>query len=156
MEYTLVGCCGLYCGACDLFLAEPRKCGGCKSRSAAACTGACPIRRCARRKKHATCAACSRRPCAILQAFAQSWPHRRAAVRNLEVISHMGVEQWTEAQTALWRCPRCDSRFGWYDGICPRCGAEVGGLSDEDEAAGSPAAPGPPAKLREGQFPALR
>lgn len=129
--------CGLYCGACDIVIAEERgnlrelaekigrsekffSCDGCKSDNLADYAMDCDIRRCARRSID-FCIECDIYPCSMIMDFANDKHiHHKTALKNLETIKKKGIDEWLKEQDKRWRCS-CGEKFSFYDDIC-KCG----------------------------------
>jgi len=145
--------CGLYCGACDVFLATQRgeqealakmwgrsvseiTCRGCRSPQRAAFCTDCGIRDCVRRRAIAHCGLCPRFPCEQLVEFRDSAAHHAAVLRNLRRLKAAGSERWLQEQQERWRCPACGRASGWYDTQCDRCGTPLVSCQEEDLSPG--------------------
>ncbi|MBN1429103.1 MAG: DUF3795 domain-containing protein [Anaerolineae bacterium] len=143
MDFRLDTYCGLYCGACDILVAnwygaveelaqawgvDPNdlRCHGCKSGVVCAHCENCAIRQCAQSRAISFCCECEEYPCAGLMEFRYDGSgHHALALRNLRFIYEQGLERWLEAQQARWTCPTCGAGFGWYDQKCRHCGATL-------------------------------
>ena len=148
----LVAPCGLYCGACPMYLASQDKdeqkmkalmqqfsggkmqfkpedliCDGCiaRGRVASFCRK-CAIRACAEGKPNVTrCSDCPDFPCARITNFNNDgMQHHSEVLSNLRQIQKMGIKEWTKYEEGLWRCPQCRTSLSWYDKACPKCGAK--------------------------------
>lgn len=148
----LVAPCGLYCGACPMFLASQEKddqkikalmqqfsggkmqlkqedliCDGCiaNGRIASFCRK-CAIRACAAGKSNVTrCSDCSDFPCSRISNFNNDgMQHHSEVLANLRHIHEMGMKEWTKYEEDRWRCPQCRTSLSWYDKACPKCGAK--------------------------------
>jgi hypothetical protein len=140
--------CGLFCGACDVYLAnlggtvqelakewgrppEDLMCLGCLSPETAIYCRNCGIRDCAVAKKFVSCADCPEMPCKLLKDFAAGKiPHHQTILVNLERIREAGLDAWISEQTARWTCA-CGKRFSWYQENCPACGAGLRSMVQE-------------------------
>ncbi len=156
MEFRLDTYCGLYCGACDILIAnwhgaveelaqawsvdpESLRCQGCKSEVVCIYCAGCAIRQCAQSRKLEFCFECEEYPCAGLVAFRNDGTsHHAIVLRNQQFIRDQGWERWLEAQQGRWTCPKCGAGFCWYDQKCKNCGtalydceAEAKNLVDE-------------------------
>lgn len=135
--------CGLYCGACELFIATRNgtldalsrqrgvsanalHCDGCKgTQSSCYCTH-CAIKSCARDKGVAVCIDCAEYPCADLAAFRNDGhAHKKVIFRNLRFIEQEGLPAWLDAQNERWRCRACFTRSSYYQTTCTACGASL-------------------------------
>lgn len=143
--------CGLYCGACDVFIAnkegtveeralewdmapEDLRCHGCKTETTAVYCKDCDIRQCAENNNSAFCFECGDYPCTRLTEFKNDeWPHHSVVVKNLETIKKKGVQEWLKEQESRWSCPECGTPFAWYDKICKTCSTTVLNCKDEEK-----------------------
>ena len=143
---TLLGVCGLYCGACYHYrasFAEGRHlldeavrqgrstegyiCKGCRSHVLYIHPGClqCEIRVCAEDKKLVHCGLCSEFPCDHLKAFQNDGRiHHRDILANLDRLMEIGPRSWLLEQTQRWEC-ECRSPFSWYEEFCNKCGAPL-------------------------------
>ena len=152
-EEKLVATCGLYCGACPMFLdmqagsdrkikefmqymgskqpeikREDFQCEGClgKGKIISFCAK-CNIRACAEGKKIAHCSECSEFPCARISDFNNNHGkllHHSEVLANLRHLKEMGIKDWAKSEEERWRCPQCRNRLSWYDQTCSKCGAK--------------------------------
>jgi len=143
--------CGLYCGACDVLVAnqnaavealarawnrepEQLRCHGCKSAVNAVYCVDCDIKSCAEGKGIEYCFECATYPCSRLVAFRNDdHPHHSIVLQNLGLIQSRGVEWWLERQRERWSCPACGAGFRWYDETCATCGSELYSCEDEEK-----------------------
>lgn len=145
----LVAVCGLYCGACPMYLATqsndkekqeallkqfssgPRKlkmkdllCDGClgDGRVASFCR-TCAIRACPSDKEGVTlCSDCQDFPCSRITDFNNDgMPHHGEVLENLRQCRKMGIKKWAEYDKERWQCTECKSPMSWYDGKCSSC-----------------------------------
>jgi hypothetical protein len=148
----LVAPCGLYCGACSMYLAsqdnddqkmdallkqfsggktsfkkEDLVCDGCiaNGRVASFCRR-CDIRSCAQGKSNVTrCSDCPDFPCSRITNFNNDgMVHHAEVLPNLRRLREMGIKEWTKFEKDRWRCPQCSASISWYDKACPKCGAK--------------------------------
>jgi len=147
----LVAACGLYCGACPMYLATqsndekriqpllkrfstgPMKltmedilCDGClgKGRIASFCKR-CEIRACPKDKSNVTlCSDCTDFPCSRITDFNNDgMTHHAEVLDNLRRIREIGIHEWAEFEKDRWERPECRLPMSWYDGECSGCGA---------------------------------
>lgn len=142
----LIGACGLYCGACENYLAfkpshehlldkekfcenkEKEYCEGCGSSRVSAHCGACPMRSCAQGRGLRSCARCPEHPCEAVLDFArgaEKWSgakHRSAVLDNAASLAEIGEESWLRAQAQRWTCG-CGTAFSYYERSCIDCGS---------------------------------
>jgi len=134
--------CGLYCGACDVLLAnqegrhtemaiqagnipENFECHGCKSSRISQWCGQCGIRKCAIEKGVGLCIDCNNFPCESWQRFFTDQKYARYhkyALNNMQTIKSDGMQTWLEQQAKQWRCPHCGKDSAWPDDHCRQCG----------------------------------
>lgn len=148
----LVAPCGLYCGACPMYLAtqensqqrldsmmkqfsagkmqmklEDIQCDGCigGGRVATFCRK-CGIRSCAESKTDVTrCSDCAEFPCARITGFNNDgMTHHSEVLENLRQLRQMGIGKWTRFEEDRWRCPQCKEKLSWYDKACQKCGTQ--------------------------------
>ncbi len=147
---SLVAVCGLYCGACPMYLATQSKdeekqkallkqfsgspiklkmedilCDGCigNGRVASFCRN-CAMRTCPDDKQGVTrCSDCRDFPCSRITEFNNDgMPHHGEVLNNLRKIKEMGIQKWAKYDEERWKCPKCKSPIAWYDSKCPQCG----------------------------------
>jgi len=147
----LVAPCGLYCGACPMYLASQEKddqklkdmmrqfgsgkmqfkqedllCDGCigGGRVAVFCRK-CAMRTCADEKADVTrCSDCAEFPCSKITNFNNDGMlHHSEVLANLRQIRQRGIKEWTRFEEDRWSCPKCRNKISWYDKACSKCGA---------------------------------
>lgn len=148
---NLVATCGLYCGACPIYLdsqsrsdqetreflqhlgskqteikREDFQCDGClgKGKLISFCAK-CAIRSRAEAKTIAHCSECSEFPCLRITDFNNNYgklQHHSEALANLRHLREMGIKDWAMSEKERWRYPQCRNRISWYDRACPKCG----------------------------------
>jgi len=148
----LVASCGLYCGACAMYLAtkednyegrrasiqkqfggfdiklskEDLLCDGCLSggRLASFCRK-CGMRDCATDKaKTRRCSECAEFSCSRITGFNKDGMlHHSEVLENLNQLRVMGIKDWAKHEEERWRCPVCKTAFAWYDSECVKCKA---------------------------------
>jgi hypothetical protein len=148
----LVAPCGLYCGACPMFLASQEKdeqkskailqqgfgrgpmmltkdfeCDGCIAggRVASFCRR-CAMRECAANTKKVTrCADCSHFPCSKIANFNNdTMAHHSEVLANCRKLKEVGIKEWAKREEERWHCPQCKANIAWYDKTCSKCGAK--------------------------------
>jgi hypothetical protein len=142
---TRIAYCGLYCGACKIFMATAKnelegiaditkipvdylECRGCRTEKINLCCMNCGIRRCCIRKEISSCSECGEFPCSVLIAFeADEHPHHHGVIGSLRELSDKGTEEWLKQQNHRWSCESCHTPFHWYEKNCTTCGREVSG-----------------------------
>jgi hypothetical protein len=148
---ALVAPCGLYCGACPMYLDTQTKsdqktrelmkqfstrqpeikredflCDGClgKGQLASFCRK-CAIRSCAASKPTGHCSGCSEFPCPRITNFNNDgMQHHSEVLANLRRMREKGVAEWATVENDRWQCPQCRARISWYDRACSKCGAK--------------------------------
>ena len=146
MGMNPVGVCGLFCGACDNYLAfqkghahllnaekftgddpEKLRCSGCRSGYLTGHCLDCGIRRCASGRGVAVCSECGEYPCRQLAEFREGgfhWAgaaHRRSLYWSLSQYAEEGEGSWLRYQKRRWSC-RCGKPFSFYEKVCSSCG----------------------------------
>lgn len=139
-DRNLEAYCGLYCGACPVYLQRTDNwifravrerfaetdadlvCHGCRSDVLSISCRDCPKRDCAKAKGLDSCAACPEMPCDKLTF---RLPHAAEIIPNLEALRARGSATWLAEQAAQWRCPSCGRTGSWYECVCADCGAEL-------------------------------
>jgi hypothetical protein len=148
----LVAPCGLYCGACPMYIAtqenneqkrkelmqrfssgqmkmswEDIQCDGCIAggRVASFCRK-CAMRECAEKKTDVTwCSDCKESPCSRVTSFNNDGMlHHAEVLENLRHMKEVGVKEWAKSEEERWRCPQCRGTITWYDATCSHCGAK--------------------------------
>lgn len=141
----LAAVCGLYCGACSVYLAtreDPQRlaalaarlgqteaetrCEGCRAEVRSAHCRSCDLAICATSRGVAFCGECTEYPCARFQAFQAALPHRRDILRDMSRILEIGVKAWMREIPERYACPTCDIPNSAYDLTCRRCGHQPG------------------------------
>jgi len=144
--------CGLYCGACSIYVAgrrgdskrleqiakgmaqylgqpvevEDLACEGCLSDVIALQCRDCVLRACAFGKGLIHCAQCSDFPCQQIIAFNNDgMPHHSEVLNNIRRQRVIGIDAWIEEQEERWRCPHCGCEVEWYASQCPDCGTTL-------------------------------
>jgi len=146
----LVASCGLYCGACPMYLAtqendptrlesikkqarfgslpnlpwEDLQCDGCLSggRLASFCRE-CAIRDSATDKTATRrCSECAEFACDRITGFNNSgFPHHSEVLENLRQLRTMGIADWTKHENDRWHCSKCRTMLSWYESECLKC-----------------------------------
>ncbi len=145
--------CGLYCGACTMYLAGRRNdralleqiaqvlterlgqsvtaddlaCDGCMAGGdlAVMCKD-CDIRSCAISKEIVDCADCEKFACQVLLDFTNDGlPHHAEAISNAQSRKSKGTSKWARQEEGRWSCPSCAEPTSWYDNTCASCGTRL-------------------------------
>ena len=146
--------CGLYCGACSIYVAGIRgdskrleqiaramaeylgrpvevkdlACGGCLSGVIALQCRDCVRRACALGKGLTHCAQCSDFPCQrIIDFNNDGMRHHSEVLDNIRRQRLIGIDAWIEEQKERWRCHNCGHAVDWYINQCPDCGTTLAG-----------------------------
>jgi len=138
---TLAAVCGLYCGACSLYIGsteEPERlarlavlfnapptelrCLGCRSGRLGIHCRDCEFKACANGKGISFCGECDEYPCAKLAEFQRQRPHRIELWDDLDRIKKAGTEVWIREKEAEYACPKCGTINSAYDLSCRKCG----------------------------------
>lgn len=144
----LVASCGLFCGACRVYVARKRDdkkrleqiareyatrrrrpvelidlvCEGCLSDRVAFFCGECSLRSCAVEKGVYRCARCQDFPCQEIINFNDDGrPHHSEVLNNIERQKEIGINKWIEEQNERWSCSNCGCPVDWYTNECPEC-----------------------------------
>ena len=139
MDKDLVSFCGIYCGACPSL---NKSCLGCRTEEKRGqkrkSKWGCKIRTCCHNEKNLDfCIECEVYPCKNLSKLKNShlederFDYRHQMFYNLVRIEKIGLEEWLEEQSEIWKCPKCMGRVGFYYNKCVDCGEDMGNLLKE-------------------------
>jgi hypothetical protein len=150
---TLLGICGVYCGACTTYRAYndndqalvewevkmgiPRDeiyCKGCTSKLVNEWCSNCEFRKCTSKREITYCFECEDFPCRKLIDYSKTRPHRTLGLKNLKQLIELGIQEWLEQQRKRWTCCHCGKELHWYSEKCPDCGVEFVNASQEAQA----------------------
>jgi len=147
-EPELIGRCGLYCGACPVYLSrfedgefrirvaeawgisvDRCDCDGCgKPKSNSPCAD-CKILVCLDDKNIRTCYECEsfdREDCENFERTYRICLEQSIDLRqNLERLYSSGNEKWIERNAQVYVCKACGARIPWGFAQCQRCGREL-------------------------------
>lgn len=152
-DLSLVGRCGLYCGACHIFRAykdkgeylqkaakfhklppEKIKCEGCQALTADCWGSSCKILKCLDAKGFDYCYQCpdyDSRSCEKFEKFAEAYlKEDNVDLRaNLERIKAGDYENWLKESEERFRCPKCGKPLSTYSRIteCYHCNEKLSG-----------------------------
>lgn len=139
----LVSVCGLYCGACGIYLAtqendnekilqyaivlnqtfEETFCDGCSSnRKSLHCSKMCTFIDCKQKKSVNICSECDEFPCNALQEFKSKMPHRIEILNSQNQMKEMGLEKWLLEMKDYFSCSHCKTVNSAYHIVCRKCG----------------------------------
>ena len=143
LDERLAAVCGLYCGACTLFIAtkedparlkglaarfqlseEAVKCYGCRSDKRGPYCEKCKMFACAAERGIEFCVDCMEYPCDELKQFQSERPHRIELWEDLERIKAIGYKRWLKEVRENYACFQCRSINSAYDLKCRKCGEE--------------------------------
>jgi len=138
-ESKLGAFCGLYCGACPLYLTsikaeDPSQvvCLGCKSDKLAEHCLKCAMKPCALAKNLNSCGECSQFPCEKTKPFHSSDKDMaKVAEKSCYRIRQTSYSAWIKEQVNRWTCRNCGSTFSLMDETCPNCKADVYSCKEE-------------------------
>jgi hypothetical protein len=140
----LLSPCGLYCGACAIYLAdregdarlkekltgvygvgvEELRCRGCQSDDVFGYCSVCPIRECTAAKGFEGCCLCDDFPCKLIYDFPVP-VGKRVILRSVPEWRELGTERWVESQVERYRCPECGAPLFRGARRCRHCKVEV-------------------------------
>lgn len=139
----LVSACGLYCGACGIYLAtqendcdkilqyavvlnqnyEATLCFGCSSkRKSLHCSESCIFVECKQRKGVNYCIDCKDFPCQAMNEFKSKMPHRVEIFDSQKRLKEIGIECWLIEMKDYYTCPHCKTVNSAYHLVCRSCG----------------------------------
>jgi len=151
-QKNLAAPCGLYCGACSIYIAGKRgdskrleqmavglaeyvgrvldvqdlACKGCLSEVVALHCRDCTILSCAFEKGVTHCVQCSVFPCKQITDFSNDGMlHHGEVLDNVRRQRNIGIDAWIREQEGKWCCPHCGCAVDWYSGQCPDCGTTL-------------------------------
>jgi hypothetical protein len=140
---NLVSACGLYCGACGVYIAtqendtekilryamilnqsyEETLCDGCGAeRKTLYCSKMCTFIDCKKNKKVDFCYECNEFPCSALLDFKSKMPHRAEIIDSLNRMKEIGTEKWIIEMKDKFSCSQCNSINSAYNLSCRKCG----------------------------------
>jgi len=139
---ALAACCGLFCGACSVYIGSTEdperleklatrlgtspddlRCLGCRSGRLGSHCRDCGFKTCAKGKGLSFCSECDEYPCAGLVAFQKERPHRLELWNDLGRIREVGAAAWIKEKLEEYACPECGTVNSAYDLACRTCGA---------------------------------
>lgn len=144
LPIALIGRCGLYCGACDIYRVyidrneekqkrmakyfkckpEQVRCHGCQNSSPDNWSSDCKILQCLNRNNYKYCHECNTiEKCDIFQKLNRRYnnlPHE-----NLKRLKEIDEERWLREQMNRWSCSKCSSPFDYGAKKCSACGGDL-------------------------------
>jgi hypothetical protein len=141
VDKRLAAVCGLYCGACNAYIAttedparlkdlavqfglteEAIRCKGCRSSKKGPYCAICKMSACAAERRVDFCVECAEYPCDDLEQFQAEAPHRLDLWESLERIEEAGWVEWLARVREDYTCPACGTVNSAYDLMCRTCG----------------------------------
>jgi len=140
---SLVSACGLFCGACGIYLATQENntekilqyavvlnqscdetlCDGCGAvRKSLHCSKMCTFINCRRQKDVNLCSECSEFPCNALVEFKSEMPHRIEILNSQNRMKELGLEKWLLEMKDYYSCSNCKTVNSAYHLSCRNCG----------------------------------
>ncbi len=150
-DLSLLGRCGLYCGACGIYRAyrddgkylervaesfecapELVRCEGCQDLTEDCWGHDCRIRKCLSKKKMSYCHECDEiEGCDKFTDLYQGYLEIGVDLReNLRRIESGEIQTWLEEQDQKWRCGTCGKPVSCHMEECHRCGAILVGINE--------------------------
>ncbi|MBN1498308.1 MAG: DUF3795 domain-containing protein [Spirochaetes bacterium] len=143
MDKQLAAPCGLYCGACGVYIATQENneklrekfagafgvtpaqahCAGCLSddpESIFLYCRVCPIKSCTKEKKIEGCFQCDEFPCAKIEAFPIA-EGKKVILRSVPRWREIGTERWLAEEAARYSCPSCHVSLYRGARFCRNC-----------------------------------
>ncbi|MFQ5883725.1 MAG: DUF3795 domain-containing protein [Thermoplasmata archaeon] len=145
-DLSLVGRCGLYCGACGIYRAyrdggeylekvaesfdcSPQlvRCEGCQDLTTECWGNNCKIVNCLRGKGLSFCFECEDLDaCEEYSSLYEGYKELGANLkRNLERIESGDSEKWIEEEDERWRCRSCGKPVSYHMEECHQCGTRI-------------------------------
>lgn len=143
---VLVSACGLYCGACGIYLATQENdsekilqyavvlnqtfdetlCDGCGAkRKSLHCSKMCTCIACKLKKEVIFCVDCNEFPCHALIEFKSKMPHRTEIIVSQYRMKETGIENWLIEMNDYFSCPQCKTVNSAYHLACRKCGSTI-------------------------------
>jgi len=147
-DFSLVGRCGLYCGACAIYRAQrddPERrtrlakrfncleeevcCEGCGALTETCWGSGCKLVLCLNERGYRYCYECPQYGADTCEKFARlAAGYREDGVdlrANLAVIQDGRVGEWLEESARRYSCPECRNPLSLTAAVCPRCGRAI-------------------------------
>ncbi len=151
-DLSLVGRCGLYCGACGIYRAyrdggtylekvaesfecspDLVRCEGCHDLTDDCWGNDCRIVKCLRNKRLGSCHECEGIDgCDKFKDLYQGYLEIGVDLRkNLNRIRSGDIEAWLQEQDKRWRCETCGKKVSCHMEECHQCGAILMGVNNQ-------------------------
>lgn len=148
---SLVGRCGLYCGACGIYRAyrdngeylervaesfectpDLVRCEGCQDLTEDCWGHECKVLKCLKKKGLGSCHECDGLDgCEMFLDLYDGYKEIGVDLKqNLERIKSGDTLNWLEDQEEKWRCNACGKPISCHMEECHRCGAILVGITD--------------------------
>jgi hypothetical protein len=145
----LIGRCGLYCGACDIYRVfvdekkdkqkrmaaffkcrpEQVRCQGCQNLTPDDWCSGCKILACLTENGYMYCYECGKiEHCDIYQEL--NGRYNNHPYKNLERLREVGEKKWLEEQMTRWHCSECGEPLEYSEEICTTCGFNLTKIND--------------------------
>lgn len=142
-SHALIGRCGLYCGACDIYRVysdkkkekqrrmaqffkckpEQVRCQGCQNLTPADWCSECKILACLDRLSFHYCYECDKiESCDVYQEL--NGRYNNLPYENLMRLKACGEEKWLNEQKERWSCPQCGTPLDYEAKRCPHCNSD--------------------------------
>lgn len=142
----LIAACGLYCGACGIYLATQENdtetilqyavvlnqsynetmCHGCGAEiKSLHCSKICVFIECKKGKGVSFCTDCDEFPCMALIDFKSKKPHRVEIIEMMNKLKEIGSKKWLLEMKNYFSCPRCKTVNSAYHLACRKCGNTI-------------------------------
>jgi len=143
-SYPLIGRCGLYCGACNIYCVyidekkekqkqmaeffkcrpEQVRCQGCQNLTPDDWCLECKILQCLNRNSYRYCYECNEiETCDIYQEVNRRYDN--LPFKNLKRLRESGEDRWLEEQRQRWSCPLCGIALVYDQKKCPQCNCDT-------------------------------
>lgn len=130
IDKKLLAPCGLYCGACGVYIShksgsdklkeklagaymckpEDMVCEGCLSDTRFLYCQMCPIRTCTEETAYEGCYQCGDFPCELIDNFPIPLG-KKVIMQAVPEWKELGTEKWVAAQIERYSCPKCGTPF---------------------------------------------
>jgi hypothetical protein len=147
MNKKLAAPCGLYCGACGVYIATQEndekirekfskafgspvaetRCMGCLSDNhddIFSYCKVCPIKTCVKDRKIEGCFQCGDFPCSFIDNFPVE-EGKRVILRSIPIWKKLGTEKWLEQEVKRFQCSSCGTPFYRGGKFCRKCKAPL-------------------------------